>query len=30
MMRGLVERLLNPEPLDHWFEEHAKQQYTRE
>jgi hypothetical protein len=30
MMRGLVERLLNPEPLDRWFEEHAKQQYTRE
>lgn len=30
MMRGLVERLLNPEQLDQWFERFAQEQYTRE
>ena len=30
MMRGLAERLLNPEQLDRWFEPFAQKQYTRE
>ena len=30
MMRGLVERLLNPARLDAWFEQVAQAQYTRE
>ena len=30
MMRGLAERLLNPEQLDPWFEQFAQEQYTRE
>jgi hypothetical protein len=30
MRRGLVERLLNPEQVDRWFERVAEQQYTRE
>jgi len=30
MMRGLVERLLNPEQMDQWFEQLAQEQYTRE
>lgn len=30
MMRGLVERLLNPEQMDRWFEQFAREQYTRE
>ena len=30
MMRGLVERLLNPEQMDQWFEQFAQEQYTRE
>ena len=30
MVRGLLERLLNPEPRDAWFERTAEQQYTRE
>ena len=30
MMRGLVERLLNPEEMDQWFEQLAQEQYTRE
>ena len=30
MMRGLAERLLNPEQLDQWFEQVAQEQYTRE
>jgi hypothetical protein len=30
MMRGLVERLLNPEPMDRWFAQFAREQYTRE
>ena len=30
MMRGLVERLLNPEQMDQWFEQVAQEQYTRE
>ena len=30
MMRGLVERLLNPEQMDQWFEHFAQEQYTRE
>ena len=30
MMRGLAERLLNPEQLDQWFEQFAQEQYTRE
>ena len=30
MMRGLVERLLNPERMDRWFKQFAQEQYTRE
>lgn len=30
MMRGLVERLLNPEQMDRWFAQFAREQYTRE
>lgn len=30
MMRGLVERLLNPEQVDQWFAQCAQEQYTRE
>jgi IS4 transposase len=30
MVRGLLERLLNPEALDRWFEATAQAQYTRE
>ena len=30
MMRGLLERLLNPERLDEWFARVAEHQYTRE
>jgi hypothetical protein len=30
MVRGLLERLLNPEALDRWFEATAQTQYTRE
>src|SRR5512134_4067785 len=30
MMRGLVERLLNPEQMDQWYEQFAQEQYTRE
>jgi IS4 transposase len=30
MMRGLVERLLNPEQMDQWFKQFAQEQYTRE
>jgi hypothetical protein len=30
MMRGLVERLLNPEQMDQWFNQFAQEQYTRE
>jgi len=30
MMRGLVERLLNPEQMDRWFKQFAQEQYTRE
>lgn len=30
MVRGLLERLLNPEALDRWFEATARAQYTRE
>jgi IS4 transposase len=30
MMRGLVERRLNPEQMDQWFEQFAQEQYTRE
>jgi hypothetical protein len=29
MMRGLVERLLNPEQIDRWFKQVAEEQYTR-
>ena len=29
MMRGLVERLLNPEQIDQWFKQVAEEQYTR-
>jgi len=29
MMRGLVERLLNPEQIDRWFTQVAEEQYTR-
>jgi IS4 transposase len=28
--RGLMERVLNPEQIDQWFEKTAEQQYTRE
>jgi len=28
--RGLMERVLNPEQIDQWFEQAAEQQYTRE
>lgn len=28
--RGLMERVLNPEQIDQWFEQTAEQQYTRE
>lgn len=30
MRRGLVERLLNPEQMDQWFEHFAQEQDTRE
>jgi hypothetical protein len=30
MMRGLLERVLNPERLDEWFAQVAEHQYTRE
>jgi len=30
MVRGLLERMLNPAQLDAWFERTAEQQYTRE
>jgi hypothetical protein len=30
MMRGLVERLLNPDQMDQWFKQFAQEQYTRE
>ena len=30
MMRGLVERLLNPEQMDRWFKQFAQEPYTRE
>ena len=30
MTRGLMERLLNRQQLDEWFEQTAKHQYTRE
>jgi len=29
MMRGLVERLLNPAQIDHWFKRFAQEQDTR-
>ena len=29
MMRGLVERLLNPEQIDQWFKQVAEEQYAR-
>jgi IS4 transposase len=29
MMRGLVERLLNPDQMDQWFKRFAQEQYTR-
>jgi len=29
MMRGLVERLLNPDQIDQWFKQFAQEQYTR-
>jgi IS4 transposase len=29
MMRGVVERLLNPEQIDRWFKQVAEEQYTR-
>ena len=29
MIRGLVERLLNPEQRDRWFKQVAEEQYTR-
>lgn len=30
MARGLLEKVLNPEQLDEWFENTAKEQYTRD
>jgi hypothetical protein len=30
MMRGLVERLLNPDQIDQWFKRFAQEQYIRE
>lgn len=30
MARGMMERVLNPEQLDEWFEKTANEQYTRE
>ena len=30
MIRGLIERVLDPKRLDEWFEEHAESQYTRD
>jgi len=30
MIRGAIERLLDPGQLDEWFEQHAKSQYTRD
>lgn len=30
MARGLMERVLNPDQLDKWFEQTAKEQYTRD
>lgn len=30
MVRGLLERLLNPQALDRWFEATAQAQYTRD
>jgi len=30
MARGLMERVLNPEQIDQWFEQAAEEQYTRE
>ena len=28
--RGMMERLLNPEQLDQWFDETAQEQYTKD
>ena len=28
--RGMMERVLNPEQLDHWFSQNAKNQYTKD
>jgi len=30
MIRGAMERILEPEKLDEWFEAHAEGQYTRD
>ena len=30
MARGMMERVLNPEQLDHWFETTAQEQYTKD
>jgi len=30
MSRGMMERVLNPEQLDEWFENNAEEQYTRD
>ena len=30
MVRGTLERVLGPDPLDWWYERTAKKQYTRE
>ena len=30
MARGLMERILNPEQLDQWFDQTAREQYTKE
>ena len=30
MVRGTLERVLGPDPLDLWYERTAKKQYTRE
>lgn len=30
MARGMLEHVLNPDQMDHWFETTAKNQYTKD
>jgi hypothetical protein len=30
MARGMMERMLNPEQLDQWFDKTAQEQYTKD